>query len=122
MKKLQALFNENTNKIIKQATKEKSAIKNLNFLFYLAMVTNDTKPNLKNPQHSMKIVIIPTKTLAKQGKKQFTRNCQHKQATSMVHDTYKSYAPYCSCIKNKWVFKIKYNCVYLVSTFATTTL
>ena len=32
MKKLQASYNNHSNKIVKQATKEKSAIENLNFL------------------------------------------------------------------------------------------
>ena len=43
MKKLQALYNDNANKIVKQATNVKSAIKNLNFLIDLSMVTTDTK-------------------------------------------------------------------------------
>ena len=37
MKKLQALYNNDANKIIKQATKEKSTIKNLNFFIDLAI-------------------------------------------------------------------------------------
>ena len=35
IKKLQALYNDDANKIIKKVTKEKSAIKNLNFLINL---------------------------------------------------------------------------------------
>ena len=50
MKKLQALYNDHSNKIVKQATQEKNAIKNLNFSIVLAMVTNDTKPTTKEPQ------------------------------------------------------------------------
>ena len=42
MKKLQTFYNEDANKIIKQATNEESAIENLNFLIDLAMVTNNT--------------------------------------------------------------------------------
>ena len=34
MKKLQALYNNNANKIIKQAAQEKGTIKNLNFLIF----------------------------------------------------------------------------------------
>ena len=52
MKKLQALYNNNANKIVKQATKEKSAIENLNLLINLAMVTNDTKPIPESPKTS----------------------------------------------------------------------
>ena len=44
MKKLQASYNEDANKIVEKSTKGKSAIKNLNFLIDLAMVTNNTKP------------------------------------------------------------------------------
>ena len=50
MKKLQASFNDNANKIIKQATKEKDAIKNLNVLIDLAIVTTDTKPVPEEPK------------------------------------------------------------------------
>ena len=44
MKKLQAFYKNDSNKIVKKATKEKSAIENFNFLINLAMVTNNTKP------------------------------------------------------------------------------
>ena len=46
MKKLQALYNDNANKIVKQATWEKGAIENLNFLINMAMVSNNFKPTL----------------------------------------------------------------------------
>ena len=44
MKKLQALYNDDANKIIEQAMNEKSAIKTLNFLIDLSMVTINTQP------------------------------------------------------------------------------
>ena len=50
MKKLQASYNNDANKIIKQATWEKSAIENLNFLIDLDMVTTDTKPIPEEPK------------------------------------------------------------------------
>ena len=50
MKKLQALYNDDANKIVEQATQEKSAIENLNFLINLAMVTTDTKPVPEEPK------------------------------------------------------------------------
>ena len=50
MKKLQASYNDNASKIIEQATKEKSAIKNSNFLINLAMVTGNTKPVPEEPK------------------------------------------------------------------------
>ena len=59
MKKLQALYNEDANKIIKEATQNKNAIKNLNFLIDLAMVTSDA---------------ITMQTLMQYVKKQLKRN------------------------------------------------
>ena len=50
MKKLQASYNNDTNKIIKQARKEKSAIESLNFLIDLTMITNDTKSVSEEPK------------------------------------------------------------------------
>ena len=50
MKKLKALYNNNANKNVKQATQEKSVVKNLNFLINLAMATNDTTPVLEEPK------------------------------------------------------------------------
>ena len=50
MKKLQASYNNDANKIIKQATKEKGAIENLNFLINVAMVSNGIKPTMEEPQ------------------------------------------------------------------------
>ena len=47
--KKQASYNNNANKIIEQAVKAISAIKNLNFLIDLAMVTNNTKPVSEEP-------------------------------------------------------------------------
>ena len=44
------MYNDDANKIDKQATQEKSAIKNLNFLINLAMVTSDTKPLPEEPK------------------------------------------------------------------------
>ena len=50
MKKLQASYNDNANKIIKQAMQEKNAIENLNVLINLAMVASNTKPTPEEPQ------------------------------------------------------------------------
>ena len=49
MRKLQASYNEDANKIIKEATQDKNAIENLNFLIDLVMVTSDTKPVPEKP-------------------------------------------------------------------------
>ena len=48
MKKLQASYNDNANKIIKEATQVQVA-KNLNFLIDLAMFTTDTKQVPEEP-------------------------------------------------------------------------
>ena len=50
MKKLQALYNDNASKIVKEASQEKSANKNLNFLIDLAMVASNPKPTEDEPQ------------------------------------------------------------------------
>ena len=50
IKKLQALCNDDANKIVEQATKEKIVIENLNLLIDLTMVTNKIKPVPKEPQ------------------------------------------------------------------------
>ena len=50
MKKLQASYNNNANKIVEQATQEKSANKNLNSIIDLAVVTSSTKPVPKEPK------------------------------------------------------------------------
>ena len=50
MKKLQELYYDDANKIVKLAMNENSAIKNLNFLFNLSMVTTDTEPVPKEPK------------------------------------------------------------------------
>ena len=50
IKKLQALYNNYTNKNVKQATQKRSANKNLNFFIDLVLVANDTKQNLDELQ------------------------------------------------------------------------
>ena len=50
MKKLQALYNDDDHKIVKQAMNEKSAIKNLNFLINLSIVSTDTEPVPEEPK------------------------------------------------------------------------
>ena len=48
MKKLQALYNDDANKIIEEATQDK-AMEKLNFLISLAMVTTVTMPVPEEP-------------------------------------------------------------------------
>ena len=68
MKKMQ-----DANKIVKQATQEKSAIKNLNFLIDLAMVSSNTKLSLDGPQMSNKDWKYPNKKNEENAKKPSTR-------------------------------------------------
>ena len=73
MKKMQASYNDDAKKIVLQAAKEKSAVKNLNFLIDLVMATNYTKPVPEQPKPSMKLGTMPMKTLTKSVKKQIAR-------------------------------------------------
>ena len=50
MKKLKASYNDDANKIIEQATDEKSAIRNLNFLINLSILTTDIEPLSEEPK------------------------------------------------------------------------
>ena len=72
--KIQALYHDDSNKIGEQAMQEKNAIKNLNLLINLAMVTNDTKPVPEESHYSMNLEIIPTMILVINGKKQTTKD------------------------------------------------
>ena len=67
MTKLQALCNDDANKIIEQATQEKNAIQNVNVLIDLAMVTNDTKPTPEESQTFNKAWNYPRKDSCKNG-------------------------------------------------------
>ena len=74
MKKLQASYNGDANKIVKQASKEKSAIENLNFLIDLVMMSKGTKPVPDEPKTFNEALDHPSKNSHKKGKKQFTKN------------------------------------------------
>ena len=71
MKKLQASYNNDANKIVKQTTKEKTAIKKLNFLIDLGMVTSNTKHVPGKPKT---FGIIPLQNLMQNGRMQFARS------------------------------------------------
>ena len=111
--KIQASYNDNANKIVKQATKEKSAIKNLNFLINLALVTIDTKPVPEEPQTFNEALDHPNKNSWKKWWevicKEFS-NINKQQVWHMTHESLMH--PNHRCIKNKWAFKIKHNGVY----------
>ena len=73
MKKLQASYNYDANKIIKEVTQVK-VTSNLNFLINLAMDTKDTNQVPEEHVCSMNVGIIPMQCLEKNGKKLFSRN------------------------------------------------
>ena len=119
MKTLQASYNDDANKIVKQATQEKSGIENLNFLMDLALVIIDTKPVSEEPKTFTKAWNHPNaKSQAKwleAIKKEFAdMNKQQvwcKTSKSLMPPNHR-------CMKNKWVLKIKCNGVYQVCHIA----
>ena len=115
MKKLQALYNVNVNKIVKQGTKEKSAIENLNFLIDLAMVTTDTKPVTEEPKTFVKAWNHPNANSHAKWREVIKKEFADMIKQQVWHKTSKSLMPPNQrCVKNKWVFKIKCNSVYQV--------
>ena len=93
MKKLQALYNDNTSKIFEQATQEKNAIENLNFLIDLAMVTIDMKPIPEEPKTFTDAWNHPNVSHAELERSNQKGIHWHEQATGMVQDKQKFYAP-----------------------------
>ena len=112
MKKLQALYNDDANKIIKEATEDK-AIKKLNFLIDLAMVTTDTMLVPEEPMTFAKAWNHPnTNSHAKWQEalcKEFV-DMNKQQVWLKTSETLMP--PNQWYVKNKWVFKIKHNGVY----------
>ena len=83
--KKQASYNDDANKIIKQATHQKSAIKNLNFLIEsCTWRTQELQWSLEPSQHEL------FNEIARSNQKEI---CQHEQTTGLAHDKQKSYAP-----------------------------
>ena len=82
VKQLQASYNDDANKIIKQAMNKKSAIENLNFLIDLSMVTTDNKPVLEEPKSFTKA--DSTQCLRKQTSKTNGKNSHESQAIPQI--------------------------------------
>ena len=74
MKKLQASYNDDASKIVKQATKEIGTNKNLNLLIDLVWKQMIPSQTWMSPRCSMKPEIIPMKNLKENGKKPFARS------------------------------------------------
>ena len=109
MKKLQALCNEDANKIIKETTQYKNANEKLNFFINLDLVTSDTKSVPEEPTIFAKAWNHPQQILTKNGKKPLVKSLlMNKQ--QVWHKTGKILMPPTwGCVKNKLVFKIKHN-------------
>ena len=119
MKKLQALYNEDANKIIEEVTQEKNAIANLNFLINLVMVTSDTKPVLEEPMTFAKAWNHPNAHSHTKWQEAIKKEFADMNKQQVWHKTSKNLIPPNQrCVKNKWVFKIKCNGVYQVHLVA----
>ena len=101
------MYNDDANKIIKQAMNKKSAIKNSNFLINSSMVMTKTKCAPEEPN-----------TFTKAWNHSNPNSCAKWQqaikkefaAMSKQHAWCKEkYASQLKVSKNKWVFKIKHN-------------
>ena len=113
MKKLQALYNDDANKIFEQAMQEKSAIENLNFLIDLVMVTTDTKPVPEELKTFTKAWNHPNASSCMKWQEAIKQEFDDMNEQQVWHKTSKSLMPpNCRCLKNKWVFKIKHNGMY----------
>ena len=101
MKKLQALYNDDANKIVKQAVKEISAIENFNFLINLAIMTNYTKPAPEESQIFNEAWDHPNKSYCKKWQevicKEFT-STNKQQVWCMTHKSLMP--PNCRCVKS----------------------
>ena len=75
MEKLQASYNDETKKLIKEATQEK-ANENLNFLIDLAMVTKDTMPIPEKPTAFAEAWNHPNANSFKNGEKPYAKSLQ----------------------------------------------
>ena len=119
LKKFQASYNEDANKIIKEATQDKNAIENLIFLIDLAMVTSDTKPVPEELTTFAKAWNHPNVNFHAKWQEVIKKEFADMNKQEIWHKTIKNLMPPNQrCLKNKWVFKIKCNGVYQVHLIA----
>ena len=105
MQKLQVSYNDNANKIV-------NAIKNLNFLINLAMVSNNTKSTLEEPQTFNEAWTHPMEDSCNKWQEAICKEFAGINKQQVWWMTCKSLMPpNCKCIKNKLVCKIKHNSV-----------
>ena len=104
-------YNDDANKIIEQ--------ENLNFLIYLAIVTNDTKPIPEEPKTFNKAWDHPNKNSCKKWWEAIGKVFTNMNKQQVWCKTCKSLMPpNCRCETKKRVFKIKHNSVYQVHLMA----
>ena len=77
LKKLQASNNNDANKTVKQATHVKGAIKNLNFLIDLAMLSNDIKLTMEEPQTFNEAWNHPINESCRKWQEAFCKECSN---------------------------------------------
>ena len=92
---------------------EKIAIKNLNFLINLSMVTTNNKPVLEEPKTFIEAWDHPNPNSCPKWPEAIKKEFANMSKQQLWHKTKKSLMPPNQrCVKNKWVFKIKHNSVY----------
>ena len=116
--KLQALYNDGANKIIKEVMQVKVS-KNLNFLIVLAMVTTETMPVPEEPVSFNEAWNHSNATSSEKWQEAICKEFTDMNKQQVWRKTSKSLMPpnQC-CVKNKWVFKIKCNGVYQMHLIA----
>ena len=118
MKKLQVLYNDDTNKIIQEATGVKVS-ENLNFLIDLAMVTTKTMPVPEEWTSFNEAWNHPITTSWEKWQEAIPKEVASMNKQQVWCKTTKSLMhPNQHCVRNKWVFKIKHNGVYRVCLVA----
>ena len=118
MKNLQALYNADANKTVKQATEEKCHLK-FKFLNDLAMMTSDIKSKLEEPQMFNEAWNHPNEESHRKWQEATCKEFTDMIKQQVWQTTLKSLMlPSHRCIKNKWVVKVERNCVYWVHLVA----
>ena len=98
---------------------EKIAIKNLNFLINLSMVTTNNKPVLEEPKTFIEAWDHPNPNSCPKWPEAIKKEFANMSKQQLWHKTKKSLMPPNQrCVKNKWVFKIKCKGVYQASLIA----
>ena len=112
MKKLQASYNHDANKIIEESTDVKTS-KNLNFLIDLAMITTESVSVPEEPTSFNEAWNHADVTCREKWREAIRKEFTDMNKQQVWQKTTKSLMPANRrCVKNKWVFKIKRNGMY----------